>query len=159
MTGVPPGSPRGVPRPQGPQALLADCWWRGVGACVWSPTVRDHCSHFSRAVSRFRVHNHPPYFQHYTKAEFPNFYHFNSVFILMVHPHLQPHYHWLYSHLTYEAQEAEKSKYFAQGHTTSPWQKQDLSSDPPLRGPLPPHQLAGPWGGLESVSPIPMGLL
>ena len=77
----------------------------------------------------------------------------------MVHPHLQPHYHWPYSHLTYEAQEPEKSKYFAQGHTTSPWQKQDLNSDPPFRGPLPPHHLAGTWGGLESISPISMGLL
>ena len=39
----------------------------------------------------------------YTKAEFPNFYHFNSILILMVHTHLHPHYHWHYSHLTYEA--------------------------------------------------------
>lgn len=77
VTGVPLGSLRGmVPHPQGPQALLADSagggGWGGV--CVWSPTVRDHCSHFSRAVSRFRLQNHPPYSRRYTKVEFPNFY-------------------------------------------------------------------------------------
>ena len=68
---LPPGGSH-TPRDLRLYWLIAGCGrW---GACVWSPTVRHHCSHFSRAVSRFRVHNHRPYFRHYTKAEFPNFY-------------------------------------------------------------------------------------
>ena len=102
--------------------------------CAWHGQLL-----FSRQISV--CHFESKTFLDYLSAH-PTFY--NSILIFMVHTHLHPHNHWHYSHLTYEAWEDEKSKYFPQGHTTSSWQKQDLNSDPLFHGPLPPTSLLVP---------------
>lgn len=152
VTGVPLGSSGGWSHTSGPQVLADSAGGGGGRMCVFgSPLSETTVLHFSRDVSRVRltITHHIP--GAILKQSSLNFYHFNSILILMVHTHLHPHYHWHYSHLTYEAWEDEKSKYFPKVtqlvHEIKTWTQT-------LFPRLPPTTFAGAWCGLESLHPF-----